>query len=743
MRWNECDRKRGARLFAMDQRGSVSVFLIIATSGILLFTTLLIDYARIAAFNKQIELAAQSGARSALSAYDGMLYDRYGLFAAGGTSRSELFARTAKGNWRPDSDESFPLLRIQYRSSHVNSYEVLGAYPVFKRQVLEEMKYKAPIDFTMEVAARFAPVSIAMKEASATVKLLEEVRERYDKREKHLQTVLDLQRQSADRALSGIAELIPVQLVDAVSGSTAASIADGYSAYVSWCEQDAHLEEKEKPQYTEDISNYENTARSVSGDLRKESMHAMRRHQELESKALKELAEAERLNTEMKAVIERIKQENQNTGFDRVNGSKHAAGTPSTVTSTDTAQLREAGQSAEELLLAPDWFVKYKGELTLQTTMFASFDSETSGFQSNVTAALSNHGSSALLIEGAAQLRIAFEQYAQKFIQPGSVLDLRMQEMNERQSADGERKKQEAAAESKLGEVRKMMHGITSIPQMGEHQEMFDQVKEKLHSNLQFNGLAEASGSAAAGWDDDPNDAAVSSMSSMETIFSGMADSMEGIRDSLYLNEYIIHRFASFPPQKLGAVMRNEGHEEFSNALSLNNQEVEYILYGFHSPAGNIAAAYGEIFAVRLAIRTMEGLIACRSLGHPLLVLAGALLYGLEQSIADMVLLSQKGSIPLSKYVDIELTYADYLRIFLLLHGSSDERMSRTIAVIEQNTGMTLSKTSTGITGELTASVNLWFLPGLMRSFTNFGILNGRVKGNRYETTKTIGWSYG
>ncbi|MBW7476551.1 hypothetical protein K0T92_17680 [Paenibacillus oenotherae] len=727
----------------VDHSGAVSVFLIIATSAILLFTTLLVDYARIAAFNKQIELAAQSGIRSALSAYDGMLLERYGLFGTGGTNRSELFAHIVKNNWRPENDPSFPLLRIKYGSSHVNSYEVLGAQPVFIRQVLEEMKYKAPIDFAMELSSRLAPVSIAMKEAAASVKMLAKVRNLYDKRERHLQTVLDLQRQSTERAVDGIASQIPVQLHDAVSGSTAASVAAGYAAYVSWCEQDAGLEKDEKPQYREDIASYEDTARSLSGNLRSKSMAALRRHQELEMQALKELAEAERYNAEMKAIIDSMRQENPDNGFDRVNRRQAGAGTTSTIPSTDVSKFREAGQSAEQLLLAPDWFLNYKEELSSQTVIFASFDSEAAQFQSSVTIALSDHGSLLLLSEGAAQMRIAFMQYADKFIQQGSVIDARMGEMQHRQASDQERKKQETAAKSKLSEVRKWLHAITSVPQMEEHQKMFDQVKGRLQSILQFNGLIEEAEAASSQMEDDPHDEAVSSMTAMESIFAGMADLLEGTRDALYLNEYIVHRYASFQPQKFGAIMRNEDGGEFANALSLNNQEVEYILYGFHTPAANVGAAYGELFAFRLAIRTMEGLIECRTMGHPLLVLAGAILYGLEQSIADMVALTQKGSIPLSRYAAIDLTYLDYLRIFLLLHGSSEKRISRMMAVIEQNTGMALTHTSTGLTGELTASVNLWFLPGLMKSLTNSGLLNGRVKGSRYETTKTMGWSYG
>ena len=87
--------------------------------------------------------------------------------------------------------------------------------------------------------------------------------------------------------------------------------------------------------------------------------------------------------------------------------------------------------------------------------------------------------------------------------------------------------------------------------------------------------------------------------------------------------------------------------------FDIGNQEVEYILYGFHNPAGNISAAYAEIFSSRLAVRTMEGFIVNSKLGNPLAILAAAILYGIEKAIEDMIQLCQKGSVQLSKYAPL------------------------------------------------------------------------------------------
>jgi hypothetical protein len=139
----------------------------------------------------------------------------------------------------------------------------------------------------------------------------------------------------------------------------------------------------------------------------------------------------------------------------------------------------------------------------------------------------------------------------------------------------------------------------------------------------------------------------------------------------------------------------------------------------------------------------MEGLIESRSLGHPLLILSAAIIYGLEHTILDMLSFAQKGTAPLSKYVKVELSYKDYLRLFMLLHGGSQEqRLARMIAVIEQNCGITLAEVPSGVTGEATVSMQLWFLPGVMKLLNRGQSMGGRVVGNRYEAFHLAGHSY-
>src|SRR5690606_41856014 len=92
------------------ERGTVSMYLAAALASFILLTGLLIDFARVAAFRKQLELAVKSGTRSVLSAYDPVVRERYGLFVRGGDSAIDVFRRAVEGNLRQGETGGFRFL---------------------------------------------------------------------------------------------------------------------------------------------------------------------------------------------------------------------------------------------------------------------------------------------------------------------------------------------------------------------------------------------------------------------------------------------------------------------------------------------------------------------------------------------------------------------------------------------------------------------------------------------------------
>ncbi|TCN00655.1 hypothetical protein EV294_101103 [Paenibacillus sp. BK033] len=729
--------------------GSITIFSAVVLSGLLLFSAVLIDYARMAVLHKVTEDAARSGVRSALSAYDNRLYERYGLFGRGGTDGNDIFEQTVQANLGQSARQkgTFKLVQAELQSAHVDNAEVLGKHEVFARQVLEEMKYKAPVDFTLELASKFAPLSGAMKEATVTVNMLEELRKLYDKREAKLAAALQLQRQASE-TVGGIAGLIPTKALELATGAVnAARLAGDYAQYANWVMTDQQLAQQgKKTNYSEQIKDYEEKARGWTDEMSRELAVAKKQHDKLQQEAVKAINEAKQVNADMQRIKQEAANAPSNSGYDRVTGNQ-AAGVGADGPVMDTApenDMQEIRKMADELILPDGWFTEYSGEIANQASVFASLQMEAGGFMNNLTAGLASPNlSNEQIKEGAVNLRIAYEQYEAAYVRKGSSLDVREEKLT-----DKELKKQRRAQEAKAGELwseaRRLLHGMTSVPQSEEHLQVIQDIEKRYKDNLLFN--QEAAGAEAEGlaFAEDAHEEAEAATSVMSGVFGGIADMLEQARDSVYLSEYTVSHYASFAPQNLRALLASGDANELAHAVAFSNQEAEYVIYGFHSPTANLAAAYGELIGVRMAVRTMEGLSACRAAAHPLLVLSCSVVYGLEKTMEDLAAFTERGSAPLSKYINVEVAYTDYLRLFMLVHGGANRpaALARMIAVIEHNGGVALSKIPTALTGKVKASAKLWFLPGVMDIVQHFGSLQGKVVGGKYETVQTIGWSY-
>lgn len=698
--------------------------------------------------HKVTEDAARSGVRSALSAYDERLYERYGLFGRGGTDSNEILKQTVEANFGKNGQQhrdTFKLVQAKLESAHTDNAEVLGKHEVFARQVLEEMKYKAPIDFTLELASKFAPLSGAMKEATVTVNMLEELRKLYDKREEKLSFALQLQRQAAE-TVGGFAGLIPTKALELATGTEhAARLAGDYAQYANWVLIDQRLAQQgKKPKYSDQIEEYGEKARGWIGEMSRELAAAKKQHDKLQLEAVKAIEAAKQLNAEMQRIKQEAANSPSNNGYDRVTGKNIAGDAATPLDAAPQNDMQEIRKTADELILPDGWFAEYGQEIADQASVFASLQMEAGGFITNLTAGLAAPDpNNEQIKEGAVNLRIAYEQYEGAYVRKGSSLDVREQKLTDKELKK-ERQAQEAKASELWSQARRFLHGMTSVPQTEEHLQVIQDVEERYKNNLLFNQAADEAEAEGLSLAQDAHEEAEKATSAMSGLFGGIADMLERTRDSVYLSEYTISHYASFAPQNLRALLTSGNTNELAHAIAFSNQEAEYVIYGFHSPTANLAAAYGELIGVRMAVRTMEGLSACRAAAHPLLILSCSVVYGLEKTMEDMAAFAERGAAPLSKYINADVTYTDYLRLFMLVHGGAKlpSALARMIAVIEHNGGVTLSKVPTSLTGEVKASAKLWFLPGVMDIIQPFGSLRGKVVEGRYETTQTIGWSY-
>lgn len=746
--------------------GSVSIYFIAATAGFVLLTGLLIDFARIAAFRKQAELAVKSGARSVLSAYDPDLYGGYGLFARGGDPADELMRLALGGNLEPETDGSFRLVDARWEESGVMESRPLADHGVYRRQVLEEMKYKAPIDLTLELASRFRGIAPALREAQSSVDVLERMRQAYDKREAALDRALEAQKKAGGKLSESLDGSVPrpsVSLAGSKSAGRASHIADAalmYADYVRKRQSDeeraeahsramaAYDERKRRaeesgqpfaeeppsggePQYSSIVSAYERSVKELARSLAEKPPRGLSEANEALEKAREAVAEANEANAEMKRIADEAET------FANEPGGREEIDPDAAIGDDKAASMADLRQSVRELVLEEAFFSAYREELEEQANEGERVAEAAADLSVILRSAPGSSGMDGELRSAAGSVQSLGNEYRSRYGDSGSIVGRRQELLEEHRSADSQRKQLEREARREWQGAAAFLRGFAGGSAGEEDVKSFDRLRKLTEANLEWNEAEEERreeiGRAAS-----PEEARDDSMNASGGWMDALGDAAAGSRDALYYAEYAASRFTHTDPSEVRDML-NGGGEGITKA---DRQELEYVLYGLNNPSGNIAAAYGEIFAMRLAIRTMEGLIECRTYGHPLAVLAAALVYAIQHALADMNELLNTGKMPLSRYARVDTYYLDYLRVFLLLHGDSASRTARSIAVTEAATGLSFERTYTYVSGEATASLRLWFFPGLTRLLERAGSWGGVVRDGRYEVTYKAEDSY-
>ncbi|MCV4233235.1 hypothetical protein OHJ21_18780 [Virgibacillus sp. LDC1] len=722
--------------------GSVSVFLIIALAAVFMFVAIFIDYSRIAAMKVQSERLTRAAVRSVMSSYDPQLQKEYGLYALGDTSGDLIMGNVLNDSMNPgERSDAFRLMAMELDSSGLELQRPLGTYDIFNRQIIEDMKYKAPIDFTLELVGKFKPLSQSMKEASNTVDVLKKLRKLYDKREAALDEMLAKQRKAGEHVIR-LSKLVmdpPGQSISDItlggSMNTAADVASQYEDFKAKQQEDADRPPKEK-QYTLLLMAYRSGISSIGSQISREASRVQRENDKLLSSGHQLWEEARNLNEEMKQVIKDSENRSSNKGYEQVTndvtpGSNDSSG-------AEAEMIQSIRKQADKLIHSDEFLNGFRQEIDRQESRYQQVARAVSILQSS----LGGEGMKGTVLEASRTLQHFVSNYGVSG--SGNIIDRQQASLEQFRTSDKERKAMEKQANQKLKQASKVIQAINGLN--GQHQAIMDEFRELQQyydESLQFNAEADSM-SKGKPMDDDPYDAGKQAMDNMDGMFGFMGNVLGGVRDELFQNEYAVHYYQHFDMRNLtGMVDGSNTGGDVIQEFAIGNQEVEYILYGFHNPAGNISAAYAEIFASRLAIRTMEGFIVNSKLGNPLAILAAAILYGIEKAIEDMIQLCQKGSVQLSKYAPIELTYRDHLRIFLFIHSNNEKKLSRMLALIRLNTGTNPAERFTYASGEVKTAMRLWFLPEVTKAIgVVFGSDGDEVQGSRYMVKRKADFSY-
>ena len=732
------------------ERGAVTIFLILLFTFIFAFVAIFIDFARIYALQAKTEWLSHAAARSLLSAYDPQLADQYGLFAYGETNENDIVSKVLEPSYKLSKRKnSLPLVGDALESSTLEMTRPLATYSIFEAQISEQMKYKAPIDFTLDIINSFKPMADVMKEAAHTIDILERLQKFYDERENRLDEMIKLQKNGAN-TISPFSKLVSASLQNLVSS---------YPSYQGWLDQVAGWDdqdpsssnEKENARYMEKlrikllISNYQANVNSMFNKIQSAKQKAFEKHPNFLREAIERLEEAQTLNAQMEQVIKESEQRPQQDGYNTVTQSASTSGNEKVGGGEAISQIRGRVQS---LILPENLFVALKQGIDEQAAFFNTLNSQINILLSQQEAiiagtALADHFQS-ISINTNGQV----EQYLRYFVKSNAENKIQqtIQMLNQHRSHDDERKSAEKKAKTKLRQFNSIFRQLKSITtSFKEHQEKFNEL-EKYYKHIQnFNNNLTSTKSTDHNLEIDPYQEGRNAMGSMDSFYSSLAQMMSSISQNSFESEYIASYYSHFDVTVLEGLFKGNGVgplQAYSDSFAPNKQEMEYILFGFTHPIGNVAAAFGEIFTLRLAIRTMEGLVKNVDKQHPLLILAMAILYGIEHAIMDILTLCHEGNVEVSTYLKAKITYRDHLRILLFLHGKSEARLGRMLAVIRMNTSIDLTQRNTYAICQMTASMPLWFMPGVISMLEWTGVIQGYVEGGRYAVVKQADFYY-
>ncbi|MNO13030.1 hypothetical protein D3C76_26500 [compost metagenome] len=715
---------------------------------VFLFTAVLIDYARIAALNVQEERLARAAVRSVMSSYDIELKDKYGLFAYGGNDGDQLLAGVLNDNlYESGRGDAFNLLPLDLDSSSLSWSRPLGSYDIFRRQIVEEMKYKAPVDFALELAGKFKPLSAAMGEASRTTKVLGKLQPLYDEREEALDQMLRSRKQAAEsgKALQALIMNPPgdnIIFTPIGNLTTAADIPAMYGDYVGKYDADLqHREEGRPAWYWNILQSYLRQSNEVLERFPAKLsafQEEQQRHMEEASTALERV---KTLNVQMKSLLE----QSRNSGPDEAKDPARSWDIPGGTAELSADPIHKLREQEDSLLLAASDISMLENSLSEQQTASQIVVQKVALLPASLSPASGLNADVSSMIASVLGASHTVDSYMRNYGNDGALIAADSARIEAHRTYDSQRKQVEQEAKGKLGDAMKLLDQIRGLgASAGEVMERYQTLRNYYDGNIAFNkGLDQETETGLA--DQNLYSAGSSSMVKVDGLYAAMGNVLEGARDRLFQTEYSALYFPTFDISQLSGLASGSMDEtagKLAEQLDPTAQELEYVLYGFYNPAGNIAAAYGEIFAVRLAIRTMEGFTERASLGNPLLILAAALLYGVEQAVQDMLLLCKNGEIPLSKYVPAKLSYRDYLRLFLVLHGGGDVQLSRMLALIRLNTGSNPDEKFTYAAADIRMAMPLWFLPGVVELLDYGAGLSGDVQGKLYYRTVQADFSY-
>lgn len=167
--------------FCEKNKGAISVFLTLILLPVLMLGGLTTDAARIYMSKVVISDAGEMAMNAGLAQYDAELHDEYGLFAmekapeAMQSDLADFFKKSLNGEGLAGTDQYDKILDLvteEFKALNVEGSQIYKS-EVEKQQIVEYMKYRAPVCLTEELIDKLKDIKGTKKKAEAMVAQME------------------------------------------------------------------------------------------------------------------------------------------------------------------------------------------------------------------------------------------------------------------------------------------------------------------------------------------------------------------------------------------------------------------------------------------------------------------------------------------------------------------------------------------------------------------------------------------
>ncbi|MCT1901550.1 hypothetical protein [Oceanobacillus sojae] len=714
-------KKKIKRLFLKDN-GSVSIYAIIIILPIFMLNALLIDTLRILSAERQIDSAMETALRSTMSHFSSDLAG-VGLFAYGGEDAGTDFTTYMNNQFYSSSElsgtQNLSRPTITNATASFDTSRNLVDYNVFRHQIVESMKYQAPVQMGTDLFDLLTNNNISVED----VEKAEELVENYEE-------ILDLMKKrnaEIDKAIEQLTpynKLIKEDIASEVIGTKVTSDEETIPEGIKTFQQlvfylDRYQELKEKKDNEEELTSDEEKEITNYEDGVKE-------------KPYKSVIDMEIYHTDI---------------------PKHLVGSNRDANNPASGSAKDYNDQINELMGDSESLEELE-EFTLNDDFFTDILDNEDQIYENIRFDKSledspEHGNLGSFSVG--QLFLAFyvaieddnKELADAIIQS---IDNKLGNLKK-----GQVKKIEDQMQ-KYDNVKKALENVDIKAEEEKADESFgslwaelnkyNDIKNQISGDNQLYAeldsiVAEYNGVTGQGGDDEEPSRLQFIKDAFER-FKEFVEFMQGfptsVRNELYINEYIMANYGSTETYEL--------YEPQSYAFS--TKKAQYITYGYNVAGMNYFMFLKDI-ALILFVGNLLGQGIQGGFAGPLGFLK-ALAGALATTAKDMSDLTSKPYElrwnPFKAFGGgyVNLSMPMFLRIIMAMKSTSepynDEKLRRLQAVITRETDVRLDTSPSYIEGNVEGRIKLWFIPQLAE------VLPGKVEGNYYIFNSRKVYSY-